>query len=459
MQETREERPTFGGEREADYNKVLTNQGGTGTQALPPRNDLPPIAKQIPDKPPEDFPKFDAAKPDADRLPATAGGRAGSGDGGAEKRLRQLNSTAVAARFSGLLPSLDLFAGWRGLRRFWIGLLLLLGIGAGVLQILGPSARLAPIAVPVAHNDPVPATHGPQNVKGPVASKQASVSKKPGRDTPGPVAGPDPTLLEPYSGSATLKLPRISPDGRTPMAVYASGFDPSSVRPRVGLLITGIGMSEAESLAAIKNLPGGVTLAISPYAGDLSRLLDAARINEHEYLLSVPMEPQGYPVNDPDDRYALMTALPPAENLNRLRWVLSRITGYVGLTNGLGQMRGERLSGVQDQIDSVLEEAAHRGLLFVDARTGQPVSPYAWNRPADLLIDEEPIDAATLDKRLDTLTKIALNRGSALGIVSVPRPLTLERVAAWTGTLLTKGLALAPVSALALPPAKEETGK
>ncbi len=64
VRETRDERATFGGEHEADYNKVLTNQGGTGPQALPPRNDLPPIAKQIPDKPPEGFPKFDPAKPD-----------------------------------------------------------------------------------------------------------------------------------------------------------------------------------------------------------------------------------------------------------------------------------------------------------------------------------------------------------------------------------------------------------
>jgi carboxyl-terminal processing protease len=64
VRETREERANFGGEKEADYNKILTNQGGTGAQALPPRADLPPIAKQIPDKPPEGFPKFDATKPD-----------------------------------------------------------------------------------------------------------------------------------------------------------------------------------------------------------------------------------------------------------------------------------------------------------------------------------------------------------------------------------------------------------
>jgi carboxyl-terminal processing protease len=65
VHESREDRPTFGGERESDYNKVLTNQGGTGVEVLPLRTDLPAIVKQIPDKPPEDFPKFDPAKPDA----------------------------------------------------------------------------------------------------------------------------------------------------------------------------------------------------------------------------------------------------------------------------------------------------------------------------------------------------------------------------------------------------------
>jgi carboxyl-terminal processing protease len=42
----------------------VSNSGGTGPQAVPPRTDLPLIAKQIPDKPPENFPKFDPAKPD-----------------------------------------------------------------------------------------------------------------------------------------------------------------------------------------------------------------------------------------------------------------------------------------------------------------------------------------------------------------------------------------------------------
>ncbi|HEY2616563.1 MAG TPA: S41 family peptidase [Acetobacteraceae bacterium] len=62
--ETREEVARFGPEREADLNHVLKNQGGAPDSATAPRTDLPPIAKDIPAKPPEGFPKPDPAKPD-----------------------------------------------------------------------------------------------------------------------------------------------------------------------------------------------------------------------------------------------------------------------------------------------------------------------------------------------------------------------------------------------------------
>ncbi len=63
--ESRDPEARFGPEREADLNHILTNQGGTPNTAPAPRTDLPPMAKEIPDKPPEGFPKFDPAKPDA----------------------------------------------------------------------------------------------------------------------------------------------------------------------------------------------------------------------------------------------------------------------------------------------------------------------------------------------------------------------------------------------------------
>jgi polysaccharide deacetylase 2 family uncharacterized protein YibQ len=357
-----------------------------------------------------------------------------------------------------------LLSGWRGLAHFWGLLLLLLVVSGGVLQTLGPPPiRLvtAPFKSPidaVAHIDP-PSVSLPPGVKTQDTAKRSAQIPRPGRVTPGPTFDPDPALLQPVAGDPRLVLPRISIDGRAPMSAYAAGFDASTLRPRVGILIAGIGMSEADSLAAIKTLPGGVTLAISPDANDVSHLLSVARSNEHEYLLSVPMEPQGYPVNDPDDRSALMTSLPQDQNLARLRAILGRLTGYVGITNALGSMRGERLAGMADQLDTVLEEAGNRGLLFMDARTGQKAQAHAWSRSADIVLDEEPLNAAVLDKRLDTLTHLALDKGSAVGIVSAPRPVTVDRVAAWANTLASKGLALAPVSALVLPPGKPDQEK
>lgn len=64
VQETREDRGAFGGEKEADYNRVLTNKGGADPLLHVPHSDLLPLLRQIPDRPPVDFPKFDPAKPD-----------------------------------------------------------------------------------------------------------------------------------------------------------------------------------------------------------------------------------------------------------------------------------------------------------------------------------------------------------------------------------------------------------
>ena len=62
--ETREDPGSFGGDREADLNRTITNEGGTAPDTIAPRDDLPPIVSEIPKKPPEGFPKFDPLKPD-----------------------------------------------------------------------------------------------------------------------------------------------------------------------------------------------------------------------------------------------------------------------------------------------------------------------------------------------------------------------------------------------------------
>jgi polysaccharide deacetylase 2 family uncharacterized protein YibQ len=357
----------------------------------------------------------------------------------------------LAARWAALMPgqrSASLVAGWRGLGLFWIVLILLLAIGGATLQILGPleprpPARQVAIRAPVAVPAPQPIL--PQSR--PAAETPAL--PRPGRDTPGPIADPDPALLEPLGNSSSELLPRIATDGRMAMQVYAAGFDTTTKRPMVGLLIAGLGLNQAESDTAIRTLPGGITFAISPYAPNPAKLLAAARLAEHEYLLSIPMEPQGFPLNDPGPQ-ALMTNLAPEQNATRLRWTLSRFAGYVGATGALGGMRGERLASLPDQINPVLTELAHRGLLYVDPRPEALLPPLAWSRSVDIVVDE-PATAIAIDHKLGQLTRLARDKGSALGLVTVVRPMTTARVASWANGLAADGLALAPVSALVRP--------
>jgi carboxyl-terminal processing protease len=64
VQETREDEIHYLPDREADLNHALKNEGGSGPTKPPaPRDDLPTQVKQIDQKPPATWPKFDLANP------------------------------------------------------------------------------------------------------------------------------------------------------------------------------------------------------------------------------------------------------------------------------------------------------------------------------------------------------------------------------------------------------------
>ena len=297
----------------------------------------------------------------------------------------------------------------------------------------------APTAAPAA-SVPGAAPPGPAG-QGPIAAPATATT---------PITAPLSALAEAAPGHPGRTLPRIGPDGLAPMHAYAARFDPADHHPRVALLLAGIGLDPGASGDAIRDLPAAISLAISPYAPDPTALLAAARAAGHEYLLSLPMEPARYPLNDPGPR-ALLTSHTPAQNQAALIWALSRFPGYVGVTGALGAMDGERFAGASEDMDPVLRRLAARGLLYVDPRPGAARLPFAWGRAADVTIDRAD-DPAAIVAALDRLDRIASRKGSALGVVGAPLPNTLTLLAAWAQGLPARGLVLTPASALAAPP-------
>ena len=261
-----------------------------------------------------------------------------------------------------------------------------------------------------------------------------------------PNRGADPALIE---TSADGPLPIIASDGRQAWQVYAARFDGADKRPRIAVVIGGLGLDANATQAAIRDLPPGITLAFSPYGRDLGSWIAAARKAGHEVLLGLPMEPAEYPRQDPGPA-TLLTTLDPAQNLDRLRWVMSRGVAYVGLVG----IMGERFTASGDALAPILDALKGRGLMFVDNHGwGQSAAgelgrdrAMAW-AVTDRRLDSETTGVA-IDKALGELEGIAAQNGVALGLGGL-YPVTVERVVAWAGTLEVRKLALAPATAIA----------
>ena len=322
----------------------------------------------------------------------------------------------------------------RALAWFWALLLVGVLVGAGVLELAGAPGAAGP-RIATTSAPPTPAAPKPV----PPATELYGGTTPP----------PDPALEEPAPAFPGLTLPRIGPNGRMPMQAYAAAADLSDTRPRVAIMIAGMGMNSNESEAAARDLPAAMSLAISPYAFRPAAMLDIARAHGHELFASIPMEPEGYPLADAGGQ-ALLTGNSEAVNRVRLQWALSRFAGYVGATAALGpELRGERFEAESAAMAPMLAELAQRGLMFIDTRVGFGKPQAVVGRGIDVVIDEPAAVRGDMEAKLIKLEEIARERGSAIGLASAPRPTTVATLATWASTLDPHGIALMPVSAVA----------
>ena len=255
----------------------------------------------------------------------------------------------------------------------------------------------------------------------------------------------DPQLIE---MSADGPLPKIANDGRTPMTVYSRRIDKSDPRPKIVVIVGGLGLSASLTQAAIDMLPPGITLSFTPYGSSLQGMVSAARASGHEVVMEVPLEPYDYPNNDPGQNTLLAEAA-VKDNLARLQWVLSRFTGYAGLINNQGSKYLASLNDTQ----LLFAATQKRGLYFLDSGVSdQSIATDAARNigtafaRVDISIDQTPAKDM-IEKQLGELEKQAQQKGLAIGVAAA-YPITLERLKAWSMGLEQKGIVLIPASAV-----------
>jgi polysaccharide deacetylase 2 family uncharacterized protein YibQ len=241
-------------------------------------------------------------------------------------------------------------------------------------------------------------------------------------------------------------LPAIATDGRVPAQAYARPFR-SNGRPRVAIIVGGLGLNAATTRAAIERLPPEVTLSFVPYAEGLQGWIDLARAQGHEVMLEMPMEPSGYPGNDPGP-HTLLASAEPADIQARMNWLLGRATGYFGVTNYMG----DRFANSDAGMTAFMAILRQRGVAFLDDGS-MSRRPGAWARAsANRIIDEEQNPAAIVGQ-LNALEALAKGNGQAMG-TGFSYPVTVEAVARWTAGMEARGLQLAPASAMTQRPGR-----
>jgi polysaccharide deacetylase 2 family uncharacterized protein YibQ len=261
---------------------------------------------------------------------------------------------------------------------------------------------------------------------------------------PAMMAGIDQRLLE---KSRYGMIPVVS-DGLKSFTAYAGEADRvrAAKMPVVAIVVGGLGVGAAKTTDAIMKLPSAVTLAFTPYGSDPGTLVERARVQRHEILLQVPMEPFDYPDNDPGPQ-TLLTTSSAEQNLDRLYWHLSRFQGFAGIANFMGA----RFVVTDAVMQPIIREAAKRGLGYLDdgsaprsvassLAAGQAM-PFA---KADFSIDAVPT-AAEIDRALAKLESLAKERGTAIGVASA-LPVSIERIGVWIKALESHGVMLVPLT-------------
>jgi len=245
------------------------------------------------------------------------------------------------------------------------------------------------------------------------------------------------------------KLPVMAPDGRSPLGVYAYPFDRTEARPRISIVLVDAGPQITLTGEALRKLPGSVALAYNAYTPSLGTAMASAREAGHETLLVIPADAAGTLGYDPGPG-AVRLGLSAADNMQRIRLLMGKATGYVGLLIN----PETALFNINGLPNALLDEAKARGIELVSAN--QDFTDVGLEQKVPVaqiaLRLDSALSPAALEERLTELEQRARESGHAVAISAI-YPFVITKLAEWLPTLAHKGIAIAPVSAAAPLPA------
>jgi uncharacterized protein len=222
-------------------------------------------------------------------------------------------------------------------------------------------------------------------------------------------------------------LPGEGPSERRNLNLSAKG-------PQVVIIIDDLGYN-GRNYRSFLEIGYPLTFAVLPALPYSEKIAKEARAKNREVLLHLPLEPQDYPAKNPG-KGVLLDSMSEEE----LRKVFSQDLESVPGATGVNNHMGSRLTGETRPMMTLLSELKRRNLYFVDSLTtrGTVVTPLARELGVkvgvrDVFLDNYR-DKAYIEGQLDSLAKVARNKGEAIGVghpYSITASVLKDRLPRW----------------------------
>jgi polysaccharide deacetylase 2 family uncharacterized protein YibQ len=217
---------------------------------------------------------------------------------------------------------------------------------------------------------------------------------------------------------------------------------------RVALIIDDMGtrVSEVEELMSI-GIP--LTFSVIPGLREAREVAEAAHSGGYQVMVHIPMQPKDYPQRRLEGN-GLLLSYDNEEIVRRMSGYFSQVPHAVGANNHMGSGFTED----REKMGEVLKILKSRKMFFVDSMTtpksvglsiSREIGLPAVARTAPFIDNSE--DVAAIKVQLGALARMAVKRGSAIGICH-PHRATIRALKEELPVLKGRGIRFVSVSSL-----------
>lgn len=217
-------------------------------------------------------------------------------------------------------------------------------------------------------------------------------------------------------------------------------------KPMLSFIITDLGLSESKTKNILKNFSKEVALSLSPYSNNLQALVDATKKDGHEAYVTLPLETEGYPLNDTGP-LTLMTSASTSKNLERLNRLFNNAKGHNGFIAQKDHIFNAEDANVNPAIDKIFTEghaiidSNTTNKSFLKALAGRKNYPFARNR---IWLDNN-LTPEAIKKSLEQIKEYGgLNQNTI--VMLRPYPNSLKAVQKFLNSATAKEFNLVPPS-------------